>query len=636
MISAVILLFLLMKTGDKVEKYVKAISVWMLFCFVITEALSVFQMISTLNLWICWIGFDVVLALLNISKYKKDGWKQISDFAFPRSINKKMLIWGIFALGMICLALKTVPYNWDSMTYHMPRIFHWYQNGSVAHYATHIDRQVASPVLGAFVNLHVYAMAGGNDIFVNLLQCLSFLTNGILVYFIAKKINCSEKYCTMAAVLFYSMPIAFAEAFTTQVDNFSALWMLGFAYLLIDLLDVKEKIAFDRKTVSKVSHLALCVAYGYLAKPSVGFSMVFFAVWLLVIVIRRRDKVLTLVAYIAIAAVILVAVLSPEFYRNINTYNALSSPGTGQRQLVGTLHERYIAVNTVKNFTFNMPTVWVYNSSEIIWKYTMRLARVLGVDIDDPAISEDGREFEVRAPQTYGHSSAVNPLVVWLLVICAFLWLFKNRKRRLSEVRNQYFIVAGISFVFFCAVLRWEPFVSRYMLSYLALLCPAVVSQLEMFFEGKDEKHYRNELIFVTVFYFLCITEFWGLLYYHGKIALSQTDSEGYFASRREITENYLCITNAVNGNGYEDIGLIIGKDSYEYPLMVMLEDYDSIKHVNVNNSTAGLEEQGFVPDIILVIDCDLPKERLMCHNHEYEITEQIAENIYIFKKCTD
>lgn len=636
MISAVILLFLLMKTGDKVEKYVKAISVWMLFCFVITEVLSAFRMITTLNLWLCWISFDIVLALLNISKYRKSGWKQISDFVFLRSINKKMLIWGIFAVGMICLALKTVPYNWDSMTYHMPRVFHWYQNGSVAHYATHIDRQVASPVLGAFVNLHVYAMTGGNDIFVNLLQCFSFLTNGILIYFIAKKINCSEKYCTMAAVLFYSMPIAFAESLTTQVDNFSALWMLGFVYLLLDLLDVKEKIAFDRKTVSKVIYLALCIAYGYLAKPSVGFGMVFFAVWLLVVVIRRRDKILTLAAYIAVAAVILVAVLSPEFYRNISTYNALSSPGTGQRQLVGTLHERYIAVNTVKNFTFNMPTVWVYNSSEIIWKYTMRLARVLGVDIDDPAISEDGREFEVRDPQTYGHDSAVNPLVVWLLVICAFLWLFKNRKRRLSEVRNQYFIVAGISFVFFCAVLRWEPFVSRYMLSYLALLCPAIVGQLEMFFEGKEEKVYRSELIFVTVFYFLCITEFWGLLYYHGKIALSQTDSEGYFVNRREISENYKVMVDAVNAKGYANIGLLIGGDSYEYPLTVLINDFESIEHINVTNETGKFETRQFVPDVILSIDYDLPQETLLYHNNVYEIVEAIGEEIFILEKSVD
>ena len=89
---------------------------------------------------------------------------------------------------MLGLALKTMPYNWDSMTYHMPRVFHWLQNGSVAHYATNIGRQVASPVLGAYVNLHVYALAGGNDLFVNLLQSVSYLSSGILVYAIAGKI----------------------------------------------------------------------------------------------------------------------------------------------------------------------------------------------------------------------------------------------------------------------------------------------------------------------------------------------------------------------------------------------------------------------------------------------------------------
>lgn len=134
----------------------------MLFCFVITEVLSIFQMITTLSLWICWIGFDIVLIFLIIIKYRKVGCRKIGDLVQLKCINnKKALLWGVLAIGMICLALKTMPYNWDSMTYHLQRIFHWYQNGTVAHYETHIDRQVASPVLGAFVNLHVYAMAGG-------------------------------------------------------------------------------------------------------------------------------------------------------------------------------------------------------------------------------------------------------------------------------------------------------------------------------------------------------------------------------------------------------------------------------------------------------------------------------------------
>lgn len=136
-------------------------------------------------------------------------------------------LWSLFAAGMMLFAIATNPYNWDSMTYHLARLFHWAQNQSVNYYATWIDRQVASPVGAAYGNLHVYILSGRRDIFVNLLQCCSYLTNGVLVFYIAKKLGCAVKYCYIALISFYTMPIAFAEALTTQVDNFSALWMLA-------------------------------------------------------------------------------------------------------------------------------------------------------------------------------------------------------------------------------------------------------------------------------------------------------------------------------------------------------------------------------------------------------------------------
>lgn len=633
MIIAVILLFILLKIEDRIERYINVALIWTLICFGITEFLSALHAVSSAGLRICWVMVDAILIVCNIVKYRKCNWKQEFNLPKKNPISGKVFLWGAFSIGMLCLALKTIPYNWDSMTYHLPRVVYWLQNGTVGHFATHNERQVASPVLGAFVNLHVYAMANSADSLMNLLQCCSYLFNGVLTYHIARKINCTEKYCIMAAVLFYSMPIAFAEALTTQVDNFSALWMLSFVYLLLEFLKPGAKIVFSRQTMFRVIGLSLCIAFGYLAKPSVGFGMVFFALWLLITVIIRRDRIVTLVAYIAIAAGVLAMVLSPEFARNISTYRALSSPGTGQRQLIGTLHERYILTNCVKNLTFNMPTIWIYDSSDMIRKSVMRLSEALNIDIDDPMISEDGREFSVHAPQNYGHDTALNPLIVWLLLAGTFCLILKNRKRGLSEMRNQYFIVSGFSFCFFCAVLRWEPFVSRYMLSYLALLCPAVSGQLELFFEGEGERNRSREIGLIAVLYFLCITEMMGLVYCHVEISSNQTEDRGYFTNRLEIAENYKEIAAWVNDKTPENIGLLTSGDSYEYPLLVMLNDYERIEHVNVMNATGIYENQDFIPDVIIAIDYYLPPGEFICHNNTYEITEVITEGTCLLSR---
>lgn len=636
MISAFILLFSLLKIENKVERYIDAIVLWTLYCFSITEILSVIYGINTVNIWISWISFDVVLALFNYLKHKNT----LKNRCLILSVcgggynwfARKEIIFGIFAIGIMGIALKTIPYNWDSMTYHLPRVFHWLENGTVGHYATHNDRQVASPVLGSFINLHIYAMLNANDILINLLQCISFLTNGVFIYFIAKKICCSKKYCVIAAILYYSMPIAFAEAFTTQNDNYAALWMLCFAYNILDFLDLKEKLLFNKITSFRIFILSLCCGFGYLAKPTIGIGMFIFMLWLVIITIARKDNIKTITIYIFMAGLIILIILAPEFFRNMVTFGALSSPKTGQRQLIGSLHLKHILVNTVKNLTFNMPTVWIYNSTEIIWKYVMRLARVLDIDINNPAISENGREFQVHDAQNYGHDSAINPVIVWLMILCIICFFLKNRKKSLKEIKNQYFIAACVSFLVFCAVLRWEPFVSRYMISYLAILCPAVSGQLEIFFHSKKESIYKREMKFVTVLYFLCITELVGMAYYHVRITFEQSNDNGYFTNRRMIADSYKEAVDFINVKGYKNIGLITGGDSYEYPLEVMLHDYDYIKHINVTNITGKYEDLNYKPDIIITLDYDVEQSNIYCHGYEYEVAEEFGGEICLLK----
>ena len=201
MLGSIILLFLLLKKEDKVAGYIYAIAIWTLICFAMTEILSAFHMINTKILWLCWGIVVISLLVLNVIKYRKSRLSVIKCLLWKTKIKREYLIGGIFSIVMLMLAVKTVPYNWDSMTYHLPRLVHWAQSGSVEYYATAIDRQVSSPLGGAYVNLHVYVMSGGSDRFLNLLQCCSFLTNGMLVYGIAKKIGCSRNYCNMAILL---------------------------------------------------------------------------------------------------------------------------------------------------------------------------------------------------------------------------------------------------------------------------------------------------------------------------------------------------------------------------------------------------------------------------------------------------
>lgn len=107
---------------------------------------------------------------------------------------------------------------------------------------------------------------------------------------IAQKLGCNRLFRFLAVLLYMSMPIAYAEALTTQVDNFATVWLLFFVYLLLDLTGQKDRIEVDFGNISRVCMMGLCVAFGYLAKPSVCIGMAVFAVWLLIVCIVRKDE----------------------------------------------------------------------------------------------------------------------------------------------------------------------------------------------------------------------------------------------------------------------------------------------------------------------------------------------------------
>lgn len=111
--------------------------------------------------------------------------------------------------------------------------------------------------------------------------------------------------------------------------------------------------------------------------------------------------------------------------------------------------------------------------------FLWQLSTKIGVPLNAEVISEDARQFAYWGAPNYGHDTAINPIIVWLLIICIVWTIIRFRKINWKGLYQSYPLVAIASFLVFCTVLRWEPFVTRYMLSFLALLCPAIALMLQ-------------------------------------------------------------------------------------------------------------------------------------------------------------
>ena len=614
-----------------------ACCLWMLFLFALTEGLSVLYALRFRYLFAAWGLLDALLLALLTVQWRMSGfqvremgkaWKAGWHF---REVSYYSILF-LAGAAVLLLALITTPYNWDSMTYHLPRIAHWAQNRSVAHFSTNSIRQISSPVLGEFVNLHVYILCRGHDLLFNLLQGSSYLTCAVMAAAIAGRLSCDRRFRFLAALLYMSMPIAFAEALTTQVDNFATVWLLFFVYRLMEYTDRETSMRFDGITACRVGTMGLCVAWGYLTKPSVCVGMVVFALWLLLVCIVRRDRPGDLARIFFCALPCVALPMAPEILRNFKSFGAYASPSAGAQQLVATLQPSYLIVNLLKNLSFNMPTALVKDGHEIFAVIAVKAAALLQVELNAESISEKGREYMLHEAGNYNCDTAGGPVVLWLFIFCALWALLRFGKTQWEKCGRGYAIAAAVSFLAFCTVLRWEPFVGRYMISYLALLCPFIAVILQLETDGKKREPLRWGIVGTVCF--LCVMELLGLSRYHYKIFQehARTRPYSYFAARWDEMAPYAALTDQIKSRGYENVGLYLHKaDDFEYPFWAML-DGCRLEHVLVDNETAGYADETFVPDCIIWFG-ELPEEPVVIGGQTYGSVMEAENKEYILEK---
>lgn len=623
---------------DKAASFVDAVILWSTWIFAATELLSIFHMLHVVSVFVIWGIADVVLFVWLFWQCRSNNQTVLQGIKVCLSAkitwDWKTVVIILTAGCVLILAIWTVPYNWDSMTYHLPRICAWTQNRSVAHYATSDIRQIGSPVLAEFINLHVYLLTGQRDILFHLLQCFSYLASAVLVYRIAQKLNCSSFFCFLSSLLYLSMPIAMSEALTTQVDNFAALWLLFFVYLLIDFTNPQEAILWNKQTIWKVIALGFCVAYGYLAKPSVCIAMVLYVLWLLLICIIRKDKITVLLKLIVCVIPSIILPLLPEMIRNIRTFQAFLPPAAGERQLVGTLNPFYLIINFLKNYVQNLPNVYLYDSGNLLTKMVQKAAQFLQVPLNAPEISEDGRTFYLWTPPNYGHDTAINPLLVLLITFCVIWGILKWREIDFRHLYCNFSFVTTFNFFFFCMILRWEPFVTRYMSAYLALLCPVIALQIQKRTSGPGKERLRQAI--TCIICFLCLTELLNMGIYHRNMCTQYQAGErpeGYFANRQGEREPYQAICQNILDCGYQTVGLKLAADSYEYPFWAMLNNrVQQMGHVLVDNESQIYAEHSFLPECIIWVGA-LPQETIEWQGIIYGNRVDLGEGYSVFSR---
>src|SRR5438093_3864597 len=213
--------------------FLAAAVTWGLAVTAMTEALSLFRLITFGWLLALWVGLALLSAAICAVVSTREKLTALLQFpAIPR-----FEFWCLAAVGAIAsmvglVAFVAPPNNADSMIYHMARVMHWLQNQSVAHYPTSIPKQLYQPPWAEFAITHFQVLSGG-DRWANLVQWFSMAGSVIGVSLIARQLGADTRGQVLAAVIAATIPMGILQASSTQNDYVTAFWLVCLAHYIL-------------------------------------------------------------------------------------------------------------------------------------------------------------------------------------------------------------------------------------------------------------------------------------------------------------------------------------------------------------------------------------------------------------------
>ena len=439
------------------------------------------------------------------------------------------------------IAMLTVPYNWDSLRYHLTRVLFWVNNNTVNHYRTNDVRQLSSPIIHEYILTNIYLLYK-TDLLFNLVQNFAFIISSILVYTITYILTNNKIAARLSLIIFISIPIIFIESLSTQTDLLSTMYMLMYIYLCVHFYKA-NKINNDYKDVFKFFIMGSLVGLTFLTKPHTMFSIAIFSLLLFIHFIINKLDFKKLFVPVFIIAITFFILIIPFYVRNYITFGTLSNYQTGAKQLIETLNPKYILMNFIKNLLFNLPNYMVYGSSKLLYIIVIFISSILKVNLNDPAISEYGGEYLIHNEWTLGIDTALNSNIFILMILSLIVYFIVKIKNK--NKMNYYVISTVLSIIIFLSFVKWERFITRYEISILSLMPSLVIYIIFKIF--KNEK---KLLIINSIIVFVFIGNLFSVFMYYSKTMLTNYKRpQGYYYYIKNEVNYYNDLFDMVNKN---------------------------------------------------------------------------------------
>ena len=520
---------------------------------IILNSLSVFKTVNASGVLIAHIVFITVWIIWSYRKKRincivRIVYRTILVFSsFWNNSKYRILIPMIVILGLTAFIYP--PNNWDSMTYHMGRVAHWIQNGSIDYYETAIERQnIMGP--GAEYIILFFQVLTKSDVFANAVQLFSFIILIISSKYLVRIIGIPKKISPYVIVLSATTPMALMQATSTQNDLVAAVM----TFAIIISFGRLYSGQFKRMNRNEFMIAGISVGSAFLVKPT---SIIIAAPLILLGIILQSGKILkqpkilnkTIVG-IFVFGLMFIIVAGPDIIRKG--------------------YEVY--------FRGEVYPVFSQWTSERLWNPI----RIMGKNTPFPEETKEilkkiGCSIDLSSSAVFSiHEDLVgNPIQFLIIFVTGFFsivltpFFIKKQKNRRLILLSLYPITAWMLFAF---VVKNQPWITRLQLPIFFLLpfsfaFLAEISDKNALFRSTLSWSIKIVFILSLSYGFVAVTQNRSrpisLAHFFGNIP--SRDSSYYNNRNMKASHDYLLETaKAVKCSR---IGLIIGADSYDYPL---------------------------------------------------------------------
>lgn len=560
------------------------------FVFISTEILSVFNMINAINIKLLWTFIVLSLSIYIIRKRPDASERNGSNIKKYFGENNLISYATIFIILIsLITCLFAYPNTWDSMTYHLPRVMHWIQNGNVDHYPTHNDRQLGLSPLGEYCDLHIKLLSS-YDPLLNLVQWTFMVVSVITSSLIAKECGGKKRMQIITAFLTAAIPMGILQSNSTQND-----YVVGF-FIVCSLLFLIKSI----KNNFSINNSFLFIICCCLAVTAKGTAFVFLLpvaiIWVILALIKLKFKIIKP----ALIALLLVSIFClPQFIRNTKTFN---SPLGADYKLS---NEAYGIAPTLSNMSKNVAIhlkTPVPKFNKFIENIVIGFNDLININVQSKKYNWSFTPpFQVSYISTQ-EDSAGNFLHV-ILFIGSFLVILFNNKLRKNKDIQLLLLIAVLMFISFSTLLKWQIWNCRLMLPLFLVATPF----LAFFVQTISSKLLLYSILFLffcssCLFLFVNASRMW----FGPESIFTSSATDQYFNNNDKLKIPFVEITDMIQESAAKKIGLITSGDAWQYPFWILMQQKEEleIQQIMVKNASAKIESaypyRTFIPDVII------------------------------------